>query len=237
MGRKDRITNMVPDVDLGNLDAERSVSRRHAEFAYEHGTTILRDLGSTNGSSVNGERLAVQVDRPLQDGDTIAFGAVTMTFKADAEWPEGVEALWPPEVAEPSPEETMIAGGPEETMVASPYASEETMVAPPASFDAGETAVFAPTGVADAPRRCPRSRRPPPTAAPARAGLRRRAGGGLCGLHQPPPHAGRGPVPGLSRPVLRGLPARARGRPDGLQPLCRDQLPPVRGGRSRLRVG
>ena len=150
VGRKDRITNMVPDVDLGNLNAERSVSRRHAEFAYDHGTTIVRDIGSTNGSSVNGEKLAVQVDRALQDGDTVAFGAVTLTFQAAAEWPEGVEAEWPPEIPEPSPEETMIVGGAEETMVANPYASEETMVAPPATFDAGETAVIAPS-MPDAP--------------------------------------------------------------------------------------
>ena len=131
VGRKDRITNMVPDVDLVGLDQERGVSRRHAEVSYEHGIMSLRDVGSTNGSTINGERLALQVDRQLKDGDAVGFGGVNMTFVREAVWPEGVEAEWPPEVQEATPEETMIAGpGPEETMVAGPMA-EETMVAPP----------------------------------------------------------------------------------------------------------
>ena len=145
VGRKDRITNMVPDVDLGTLDTERSVSRRHAEITYDHGVTSVLDVGSVNGSTVNGERLAHQVGRPLSDGDEVGFGAVVMSFSVAAEWPEGVEAEWPPEVEEATPEETMIAGpGPEETMVSGPMAAEETMVAPPP--DASETAVFAPPG-------------------------------------------------------------------------------------------
>jgi hypothetical protein len=134
---------MVPDVDLGALDQERSVSRRHAELGYDSGTIVLRDVGSTNGTTVNGERLAHQVDRPLRDGDHVGFGGVEMTFAAQVEWPEGVEAEWPPEVPEAAPEETMISG-PEETMVAGPMSTEETMVAPPADFASSETAIFAP---------------------------------------------------------------------------------------------
>ena len=124
VGRKDRITNMVPDVDLGTLDQERSVSRRHAELGYDHGTIVLRDVGSTNGTTVNDERLAHQVDRPLRDGDHVGFGGVEMTFAAEVEWPEGVEPEWPPEVPEAAPEETMIAR--------------------PADFASSETAIFAP---------------------------------------------------------------------------------------------
>ncbi|GAC1332779.1 MAG: hypothetical protein NVSMB17_12350 [Candidatus Dormibacteria bacterium] len=159
VGRKDRITNFVPDVDLSTIDQERSVSRRHAELAYERGTTTLRDIGSTNGSSVNGERLAHQVDRPLQDGDAVAFGGVNLTFARAGEWPEGVVAEWPPEVPELAAEETMIAGGTEETMVAAPFGgseetvvappfggtTEETLVAPPPTPDAGESAVPEPS--------------------------------------------------------------------------------------------
>jgi pSer/pThr/pTyr-binding forkhead associated (FHA) protein len=149
VGRKDRITNMVPDVDLGSLDQERSVSRRHAELMYEHGTISVRDIGSTNGTTVNGERLAHQVDRDLKDGDEVGFGAVAMVFVAAAEWPEGVEADWPPE-PEFAPEETMIASpfASEETMIAGPGATEETMVAPPQDFSASETAIFTPDAAA-----------------------------------------------------------------------------------------
>lgn len=146
VGRKDRITNLVPDVDLGTLDQERSVSRKHAEIVYEHGTMALRDVGSTNGTTVNGERLAHQVDRALQDGDRVGFGGVDMVFAAMGEWPEGVEAEWPPEVPEALAEETMVAGplSAEETMIAGPLSAEETMVSPPADFSSSETMVYAP---------------------------------------------------------------------------------------------
>ncbi|MEA2684440.1 MAG: hypothetical protein QOK05_2768 [Chloroflexota bacterium] len=136
VGRKDRITNMVPDVDLGTLDQERSVSRRHAELAYEHGTILLRDLGSTNGTSVNGERLMNQVDRALQDGDRVGFGGVEMSFSAVLAWPDGVEAEWPPET---TPEETMISS-PEETMISGPQNAEETMISPASAFPRPEVA-------------------------------------------------------------------------------------------------
>ena len=134
VGRKDRITNLVPDVDLGTLDQDRSVSRRHAEISYAKGLLSLRDIGSTNGTSVGGERLAHQVDQLLKDADEVTFGSVKMTFARDAEWPEGVEAEWPPDLPEPMAEETMVSApmGAEETMVSAPFVeSEETMVAPP----------------------------------------------------------------------------------------------------------
>jgi predicted component of type VI protein secretion system len=147
VGRKDRITNLVPDVDLVTLDQERSVSRKHAEVVYDHGTMALRDVGSTNGTTVNGGRLSHQVDRTLEDGDRVGFGGVDMVFAAMGEWPEGVEAEWPPEVPEALAEETMVAGplSAEETMVAGPLSTEETMVAPPSDFSSSETMVFAPS--------------------------------------------------------------------------------------------
>ena len=71
----------------------------------------------------------------------MAFGSVTLTFAREAEWPEGIEAEWPPDIPEPLAEETMVSApgfdGAEETMVAGPYAgTEETMMAPPAAVDA-----------------------------------------------------------------------------------------------------
>jgi len=134
IGRKDRITNLVPDVDLGALDQDRSVSRRHAEISYAKGLLSLRDIGSTNGTSVGAERLAHQVDQLLKDADEVTFGSVKMTFARDAEWPEGVEAEWPPDLPGPMAEETLVSApmAGEETMVAAPLvASEETMMAPP----------------------------------------------------------------------------------------------------------
>jgi len=56
-----------------------SVSRRQAEFRREGPGWIVRDLGSANGTFVNGERLAA--DRPLQPGDEISFGKFSLFFE------------------------------------------------------------------------------------------------------------------------------------------------------------
>ena len=56
------------------FDPERDidVSARHAEVVRQGASFLLRDLGSTNGTFVNGTRITGDV--PLKDGDVIAFG-------------------------------------------------------------------------------------------------------------------------------------------------------------------
>ncbi len=53
-----------------------SVSREHAELAFEGGRWLLRDLGSRNGSRVNGRPADQPV--PLTPGDTIEVGHVAL---------------------------------------------------------------------------------------------------------------------------------------------------------------
>jgi FHA domain len=53
--------------------AEETVSRRHAELRLEDGVWHLRDLGSTNGTWVNGRRVREAEVRP---GDEVRLGAV-----------------------------------------------------------------------------------------------------------------------------------------------------------------
>jgi hypothetical protein len=56
-----------------------NVSRRHAEIRPSGAGYRLVDLGSTNGTFVNGVRVT---ERELVDGDVITFGATAITFVA-----------------------------------------------------------------------------------------------------------------------------------------------------------
>lgn len=49
-----------------------TVSRVHAELRRQGGVWVLRDLGSTNGTSVNGRRVTGAAI--VQDGDSVSFG-------------------------------------------------------------------------------------------------------------------------------------------------------------------
>ncbi len=57
----------------GRLDAFPTVSRRHAVVSAAQGQWTVRDLGSTNGTYVNGARLAEGETRAIHDGDRVGF--------------------------------------------------------------------------------------------------------------------------------------------------------------------
>ena len=56
---------------------DNSVSQRHAEISQEGESIIVRDLGSTNGTFVNGNKISSTV---LKTGDTISFGIVSFQW-------------------------------------------------------------------------------------------------------------------------------------------------------------
>ena len=57
----------------GQLDAFPTVSRQHAIVGVAQGQWTVRDLGSTNGTYVNGTRLAEGETRAIQNGDQVGF--------------------------------------------------------------------------------------------------------------------------------------------------------------------
>ena len=66
-----------PDVELPLRDG--SISRRHCQIVRaDDGSYVLRDLGSTNGTRVNG--LKVDDDKVLTDGDKVFLGASVVKF-------------------------------------------------------------------------------------------------------------------------------------------------------------
>ncbi|RMG12843.1 MAG: FHA domain-containing protein [Planctomycetota bacterium] len=54
------------------------VSRQHAEIVWKQGRAVLRDLGSQNGTLVNGKR--IKGEHSLRDGDELEFGPFLCTF-------------------------------------------------------------------------------------------------------------------------------------------------------------
>jgi hypothetical protein len=59
--------------------ADPNVSRKHAEIRPRGSTFVVVDLGSTNGTRVNGIRIN---EHELVDGDEVAFGNTRMRFEA-----------------------------------------------------------------------------------------------------------------------------------------------------------
>lgn len=73
IGRKSQ--EFVPDVDLSIFPLSATVSRRHAMMVIDASekTFIIRDLGSTNGTYLNGTRLEPGKDYKVFPGDVIGF--------------------------------------------------------------------------------------------------------------------------------------------------------------------
>ena len=72
------------DADIRLTD--QAVSRRHAEIRIANGATMLNDLQSTNGTTVNG---VTATTTALSDGDEIRIGETVLTYRAPADAPAG----------------------------------------------------------------------------------------------------------------------------------------------------
>lgn len=69
VGRDPSISSLAEQIELEGLGW---VSRRHAEIYLDEGKLYVRDVGSTNGTYVNGARIATQPVL-LADGDQVSF--------------------------------------------------------------------------------------------------------------------------------------------------------------------
>jgi len=75
LGRISEGQPIMPDIDLSPYQAyARGVSRLHAVLKRESSHVFLMDLGSANGTFVNGKRLNPNVDHSIANGDVIALG-------------------------------------------------------------------------------------------------------------------------------------------------------------------
>lgn len=160
------------------------VSRHHIRLTRGGGGFTMEDLGSTNGTYVNGQRLVGA--KPLNNGDMIGLGeTVTLGYELvrmvagdDAGQPAGAPPTAPSPAAPYAPP---AAGQP------APYAPQQpSPYAPPA---AGQPAPYAP-------------QQPAPYAPPA-------AGAGQPPYGQPSPYA----APGTQPPPQQRPPAAPYGAP------------------------
>jgi hypothetical protein len=76
LGREIVTIGRLRDCDV--VLADPGASRRHAQIRHENGEYVLRDLGSTNGTIVNG---VVTPSHALREGDRITIGATELEFR------------------------------------------------------------------------------------------------------------------------------------------------------------
>jgi hypothetical protein len=75
LGRLSEGQPIMPDIDLTPYQAYASgVSRLHAVVKRDANRVLVMDLGSSNGTYVNGRRINPHVEEPLSHGDIIALG-------------------------------------------------------------------------------------------------------------------------------------------------------------------
>ncbi|MFQ5575789.1 MAG: FHA domain-containing protein [Anaerolineae bacterium] len=75
LGRLDPASDVFPEIDLTDDGGpEKGVSRRHARILKREGTVVIEDLGSINGTFINGKRLAPYLPETLSDGDSLQIG-------------------------------------------------------------------------------------------------------------------------------------------------------------------
>ncbi len=76
LGQETAVIGRMPECAVSLSDPQ--VSRHHAEVRADHGGYRVVDLGSMNGTLVNGTRIA---EHPLRDGDVIVIGGTSVRYE------------------------------------------------------------------------------------------------------------------------------------------------------------
>lgn len=83
VGRIDPVTGITPEINLGPLDTARSLSRRHAKLLRQGALLFLREeVGTANGTFLNGQRLATGAAVGVKPGDRLRFGTIEIELIA-----------------------------------------------------------------------------------------------------------------------------------------------------------
>ncbi len=81
LGRNDpNDPNHQPDIDMSDYQgAELGVSRKHVVIDAAHNPPLIIDLGSYNGTYINGQKLMPEKPYPLRSGDELRLGRMVIT--------------------------------------------------------------------------------------------------------------------------------------------------------------
>ncbi len=75
LGRISEGQPIIPDIDLSAYSAyETGVSRLHASLKLKDEQIIIVDLGSANGTRVNGKKIPPNFPEPVNNGDVLTLG-------------------------------------------------------------------------------------------------------------------------------------------------------------------
>ncbi|RDI43690.1 FHA domain-containing protein [Nocardia mexicana] len=79
IGKRSVSQGLLPEIDLGIAPVDIGVSRSHARLHLDDGGLTVTDLGSTNGTSLNGsdDLIPPKTPVPLRSGDRIHVGGWT----------------------------------------------------------------------------------------------------------------------------------------------------------------
>ena len=94
------VTTLGRDISNDIVVNDRETSRHHLRLIRSGDTMTIEDLGSTNGTFVNGKRVSGVT--PLQNGDMIGLGE-TVTLALEVYHGAGAAALAPPDPQTPPP--------------------------------------------------------------------------------------------------------------------------------------
>jgi hypothetical protein len=92
IGRRDPSTQASPELDLTPYGAyQLGISRRHASIERRDNVPVLVDLGSRNGTFLNGHRLEANQVVPIHQGDEIRLGKIVMKIYIEEQDAEDIE--------------------------------------------------------------------------------------------------------------------------------------------------
>ena len=75
LGRAVEGQSILPDVDLTEYEAfSQGVSRMHVSLRIMNGEVYVMDLGSSNGTKINGQKIVPHVEYSISHGDLVTLG-------------------------------------------------------------------------------------------------------------------------------------------------------------------